>query len=159
GSRRSVEDLIRAGRVGVNGRVAELGNRVEPESDVITLDGAPVATHPGLRYFALNKPRGTTTTIRDPHATRSLAPLLPPGPRLFPVGRLDRDSEGLLILTNDGDLSHRLAHPRYGVEKEYLVEVEGVLSKEGVRALRQGVPLEDGVARALAVRGVQRVPG
>jgi 23S rRNA pseudouridine2605 synthase len=159
GSRRSVEDLIRAGRVGVNGRVAQLGNRVEPESDVITLDGAPVATHPGLRYFALNKPRGTTTTLRDPHAIRSLAPLLPSGSRLFPVGRLDRDSEGLLILTNDGDLSNRLAHPRYGVEKEYLVEVEGVLSKEGIRALQQGVPLEDGVARALAVRGVHRAVG
>jgi 23S rRNA pseudouridine2605 synthase len=151
-----VEDLIRRGRVRINGRVAELGNRVEPESDVVTLDGAPVAAHPQLRYFALNKPRGTTTTLRDRHASRSLAQLLPAGPRVFPVGRLDRDSEGLLILTNDGTLAHRLAHPRYGVEKEYLVEVDGVLSRGGARALVEGISLEDGVARALAVRGVQR---
>ena len=159
GSRRSVEELIRQGRIRVNGRPAKLGNRVEPESDVITLDGAPVAVHPDLRYFALNKPRGTTTTLRDPHAAMSLLPLLPPGPRVFPVGRLDRESEGLLVVTNDGDLAHRLAHPRYGVEKEYLVEVEGVLSRAETTALLRGVSLEDGPAHALAVRGLQRARG
>jgi 23S rRNA pseudouridine2605 synthase len=159
GSRRSVEELIRQGRIHVNGRVAKLGDRADPELDAVTLDGAPVAAHPDLRYFALNKPRGTTTTLRDPHAVRSLLSLLPPGPRVFPVGRLDRESEGLLILTNDGDLAHRLAHPRYGMEKEYLVEVHGVLSRKEASALLRGVSLDDGPARALALRDIRRASG
>ena len=156
GSRRAVEELIRAGRVGVNGHVAVLGTRADPFADRITLDGVPVAAHPDLRLYKLNKPQGVTSTLRDPHAARSVADLLPPGPRVFPVGRLDHDSEGLLLLTNDGDLAHRVQHPRYRIEKEYLAEVEGSISREAVRRLERGVELEDGPARAIRVGGVQR---
>jgi 23S rRNA pseudouridine2605 synthase len=145
--------------VAVNGRVAILGDRAAPETDRITVDGVPVATHSELRFFAFNKPPGVTTTLRDPHASASLGPYLPAGPRVFPVGRLDRESEGLLLLTNDGDLAHRLQHPRYGVEKEYLVEVDGSLSRRAVTALRAGVVLDDGVARPLIVGDVQRTAG
>jgi 23S rRNA pseudouridine2605 synthase len=159
GSRRSAEELIRAGRVTVDGRVARLGERVDPRVSRIAVDGVPVPAHPELRYFALNKPRGVTTTLRDPHASRTVAALLPPGPRVFPVGRLDRDSEGLLLLTNDGALAHRLQHPRYGVEKEYLVEVEGDVSRRVLARLLAGVPLEDGVARALRASVMQRASG
>ena len=160
GSRRSVEVLISEGRVGVNGRVAELGNRVHPAVDRITVDGVLVPTDPALRYFALNKPAGVTSTLRDTHAERTVAALLPLGePRLVPVGRLDRDSEGLLLLTNDGDLAHRLQHPGYGVEKEYLVEVEGEISRQAIGRLVRGVPLEDGPAHALRAALVERSRG
>jgi 23S rRNA pseudouridine2605 synthase len=156
GSRRGVEELIRAGRVRINDQVAVLGDKANPVRDRVSVDGVPVATHPGLRFYALNKPGGVTTTLRDIHAERSLASFLPSGPRVFPVGRLDRESEGLLILTNDGDLAHRLQHPRYGVEKEYLVEVAGSLSRRAVAALGAGVALEDGVATPARIGGVQR---
>jgi 23S rRNA pseudouridine2605 synthase len=156
GSRRGVEDLIRAGRVQINDQVAVLGDRADPVRDRVSVDGVPVATHPGLRFYALNKPPGVTTTLRDVHAERSLASYLPAGPRVFPVGRLDRESEGLLLLTNDGDLAHRLQHPRYGVEKEYLVEVEGSLSRRAVRSLAAGVPLDDGMATPIRTGKVER---
>lgn len=158
GSRRAVEDLIRAGRVQVGGRTAVLGDRADPAVDRIAVDGVPVAAHPELRLYKLNKPAGVTTTLRDPHAARSLASLLPPGPRVFPVGRLDRDSEGLLLLTNDGDVAFRLQHPRFGVEKEYLAEVEGTISRGALRRLVAGVDLEDGPARAVRVGGIERRP-
>jgi pseudouridine synthase len=116
------------------------------------VDAVPIPVHPDLRYFAFNKPRGVTTTLRDPHAARSLQRFLPPGPSVFPVGRLDRESEGLLLLTNDGDLALRLQHPRYGVEKEYLAEVAGAVSGSALGRLRRGVRLEDGMARAIRVR-------
>jgi 23S rRNA pseudouridine2605 synthase len=136
--------------------VARLGDRVDPTVDRVTVDGVPVPVNPELRYLALNKPAGVTTTLRDPHAARSLARFLPAGPRVFPVGRLDRESEGLLLLTNDGDLAFRLQHPRYGVEKEYLVEVPGAVSRTDERALAAGVDLEDGTARPLRVGPVHR---
>ena len=156
GSRRSVEDLIRDGRVRIGGRVAVLGDRVDPSSDRITVDGALIPANPELRYFAFNKPRGVTTTLRDPHAERPLVDFLPPGPRVFPVGRLDRDSEGLLLLMNDGELGRRLQHTRFGVEKEYLVEVEGALTQAAIRQLSDGIELDDGIARALRVHGLSR---
>jgi 23S rRNA pseudouridine2605 synthase len=159
GSRRSVEELIRAGRVTINRRVAILGNRVDPLADEVTVDGVAVAAHPALRYLALNKPRGMTVTLSDPHAGRTLIDVMPPGDRVFPVGRLDRDSEGLLLLINDGTLAHRLQHPRYGMEKEYLVEVEGTVSRDAIRRLTSGVELEDGPARAVRVPAVQRGTG
>jgi 23S rRNA pseudouridine2605 synthase len=133
-----------------------LGDRVDPTADRVSVDGVPIPVDPDLRYLALNKPAGVTTTLRDAHAARSLAGFLPAGPRVFPVGRLDRDSEGLLLLTNDGDLAFRLQHPRYGVEKEYLVEVPGAVSRIDERALGAGIELEDGMARPLRVGPVQR---
>ncbi len=159
GSRRSVEDLIRQGRVRIDGRVAVLGDRADPASDRITVDGVLIPTNPGLRHFAFNKPRGVTTTLRDPHAKRSLSEFLPSGPRVFPVGRLDRDSEGLLLLMNDGELGRRLQHARFGVEKEYLVEVDGALTQSALRALTEGVELDDGLAKALRVHGLSRARG
>lgn len=156
GSRRSTEDLIRDGRVRIGRRVARLGDRVDPTVDRVSVDGVPVPVDPELRYFALNKAPGVTTTLRDPHAARSLSGFLPPGPRVFPVGRLDRDSEGLLLLTNDGDLAFRLQHPRYGVEKVYLVEVPGAMSRSDERALAAGIELDDGLARPLRVGPIQR---
>jgi 23S rRNA pseudouridine2605 synthase len=154
GSRRACEALIAAGRVAIDGRTATLGDRVDPERQSVTVDGARISVDPGLRYFALHKPVGVTTTLSDPHADRDLTGFLPDGPRVFPVGRLDRDSEGLLILTNDGDLANALTHPRHGVEKEYLAEVEGVPNPQHLAQLRRGVDLEDGPARALAARAV-----
>jgi 23S rRNA pseudouridine2605 synthase len=152
GSRRACEELISAGRVEINGAPATLGDRVDPERDDVRVDGRRISVDPRLRYLALNKRRGVTTTMRDPHAARDITRLIPRGPRVFPVGRLDRDTEGLLLLTNDGDLAHRLTHPRYGVEKEYLAEVEGVPSGRRLARLRRGVELSDGVARAVDAR-------
>lgn len=160
GSRRGCEELIAAGRVEVNGRVATLGDKVDPETDQVRYKGVRISTDPGLRYLAVHKPAGVTTTMRDPHARSDLRELLPPdGPRVFPVGRLDRDSEGLLLVTNDGELANRLTHPRHGVEKEYLAEVEGEPTERHLARLRRGVELEDGPARPIAVRAVSRAGG
>lgn len=156
GSRRACEELIAAGVVTVNGRVATLGDRVVPERDEVRVRGHRVNVNPRLRTFALHKPAGVTTTMRDPHAAADLRRYLPRGPRVVPVGRLDRDTEGLLLLTNDGELANRLTHPRYGVEKEYLAEVEGAPSARQLTRLRRGVELEDGVARARSARAVAR---
>lgn len=156
GSRRACEELISDGRVEVNGRVAELGDRVDPERDEVRVDRRRVSVDPGLRYLALHKPRGVTTTMRDPHAERDIRRFLPEGPRVFPVGRLDRETEGLLLLTNDGGLAHRLAHPRHGVEKEYLAEVDGTPTQRLLGRLKRGLPLDDGVARAVDARSMGR---
>jgi 23S rRNA pseudouridine2605 synthase len=158
-SRRGSEELIKAGRVEVNGRPASLGDKVDPEQDEVRVDGRRVSVDPGLRYVALHKPKGVTTTMRDRHAERDLRDFLPEGPRVFPVGRLDRDTEGLLLLTNDGDLAHRLAHPRHGVEKEYLAEVDGSPTAARIGRLRRGVELEDGIAKAVDARPVGRSAG
>ena len=154
GSRRACESLIASGRVAIDGRPATLGDRVEPTRQIVTVDGARISSDPDLRYFALHKPVGVTTTLADPHAERDLTGFLPEGARVFPVGRLDRDSEGLLILTNDGELANALTHPRHGVEKEYLAEVDGVPTPQHLAKLRRGVDLEDGPAKALAARAV-----
>jgi pseudouridine synthase len=159
GSRRACEELIQGGRVTVNGRLAIIGDRVDPARDTVAVGGHVVSTDPGLRYLAFHKPAGVTTTMRDPNAASDLRRFLPPGPRVFPVGRLDRDTEGLLLLTNDGDLANRLMHPRHGVEKEYLAEVEGTTSEKVLARLRRGVTLEDGMARALVVRTAGRAGG
>ena len=158
-SRRGSEELIKAGRVEVNGRPASLGDKVDPEQDEVRVDGRRVSVDPGLRYVALHKPKGVTTTMRDRHAERDLRDFLPEGPRVFPVGRLDRDTEGLLLLTNDGDLAHRLAHPRHGVEKEYLAEVDGSPTPARIGRLRRGVELDDGIAKAVDARSVGRTGG
>ena len=144
GSRRACEVLIEEERVTVNGEVAELGRRVDPETDRIEVDGLRVPTRPGLVTYLLNKPKGVVTTASDPQGRPTVVQLVPAEPRVFPVGRLDADTEGLLLLTNDGDLAHRLTHPSFGVEKEYLAQVEGNPSPAALRQLRQGVELDDG---------------
>jgi 23S rRNA pseudouridine2605 synthase len=144
GSRRVCDDLIDARRVRVNGQVAIPGQRVDPDVDVIEVDGAQIGVKPGLVHLLLNKPAGVITTAADPQGRPTVLDLVPAEPRVFPVGRLDADTEGLLLLTNDGDLAHRLTHPSFGVEKEYLVEVEGEPSRGALRRLREGVDLEDG---------------
>lgn len=144
GSRRASEEFIAAGRVTVNGEVAVLGRRVDPEVDAIALDGIPVGTKADLAYYLINKPVHIMCTASDPQGRPTVIELVPRTPRVFPVGRLDWETEGLLVLTNDGDLSHRLTHPSFGVEKEYLVEVEGVPSRAALRLFREGIDLKDG---------------
>ena len=144
GSRRTCEELIADGRVTVNGRVAPLGQRVDVDHDRVEVDGIAVGVQPDLVYYLLNKPRGVVTTAADTHGRPTVVDLVPAEPRVFPVGRLDADTEGLLLLTNDGELTHRLTHPSFGVDKEYLAEVEGAPSPSAVRRLREGVDLEDG---------------
>lgn len=144
GSRRACEVLIDEGRVEVNGEVARLGRRVDPEHDRVSVDGVPIPVRPGLVYYLLNKPAKVVTTASDPEGRPTVVDLVPAEPRVFPVGRLDWDTEGLLLLTNDGDLAHSLTHPSRGVPKTYLAEVSGVPSRGALRQLREGVELEDG---------------
>jgi pseudouridine synthase len=150
-SRRHAEAMISAGRVTVNGEtVTSPGTIVDPAKDEIAVDGERLATEVELVYLALHKPRGYLTTVSDPFGRRSVMELVGErGVGLFPVGRLDLDSEGLLLVTNDGELAHRLTHPSHHVEREYEVVVEGVPSEAEVAALVDGVELEDGRARAL----------
>lgn len=144
GSRRTCEDLIADGRVTVNGSIAELGRRVDTTNDVVAVDGVIVGVRPGLVHLLVNKPAGVVTTADDPHGRRTVLDLVPAEPRVFPVGRLDMDTEGLLLLTNDGELTHRMTHPSFGVEKEYIAHVEGEPSRGSLRMLREGVVLDDG---------------
>ena len=152
-SRRRSETLIVSGRVRVNGVVVtELGTRVEPEYDIIEVDGRPVRAA-AAEWLALHKPIGYLSTRVDPQGRRTLYELLPPPlRRLFYVGRLDRDSEGLILLTNEGDVAHRLLHPRHGVEREYEVELDAAIGGDALQRLTRGVQLEDGPARAQRVR-------
>ena len=145
GSRRVCEDLFADGRITVNGEVPVLGRRVDAEVDLIELDGVPVPVRPGLVHYLVNKPLGVVSTAEDTHDRPTVVSLVPPEPRVYPVGRLDMDSEGLIIVTNDGELTHRLTHPSFGVPKEYLVHVEGEPTPGEVRHLRGGVLLEDGM--------------
>ena len=144
GSRRLCEELIEDGRVTVNGEVAILGRRVEVDHDLVEVDGAPIGVRPGLVHYLLNKPAGVITTASDPQGRPTVVSLVPSEPRVFPVGRLDLDTEGLLLLTNDGELANRIAHPSHGVEKEYLAEVEVEPTRAVLRRLREGVDLDDG---------------
>ncbi len=153
-SRRVIEDMIVAGRITVNGTVATLGDKADPRSDVITVDGAVISTMPDAITYLLNKPAGTVTTADDPQGRPTVVDLVPGQPRVFPVGRLDVDTEGLLLLTNDGEMTHRLTHPSHGVEKEYLAHVEGSPKPNVLKRLRAGIELDDGMtapAQAAAV--------
>jgi 23S rRNA pseudouridine2605 synthase len=125
--------------------VAELGRRVDAKSERVEVDGIPVSADPDLVYYLLNKPAGVVTTASDTHGRPTVVALVPDTPRVFSVGRLDADTEGLLLMTNDGDLAHRLTHPSFGIEKEYLAEVEGEPSAADVRRLARGVELDDGM--------------
>jgi len=159
-SRRAAEEMITAGRVAVNGRiVTTLGTRVDPSQDHVEVDGRRIATDPGKEYVVVNKPAGVISTARDERGRPTVVDLVPATIRLYPVGRLDADAQGVLLLTNDGALAHRLAHPRYRVPRTYRVEVEGNVSTRAVDRLRSGVALDDGVARALRVRVVAASKG
>jgi len=151
-SRRTAEVLVAAGRVRIDGRVAIVGQKVDPVRSTIEVDGTPVGVGVARAYVALHKPAGVTSTTRDPHAETTvldLVPtaLVPDGTRLYPVGRLDQDSEGLLLLTNDGDWSERVLHPRFGVEREYAVGLAEPLSPEQARTLNAGVQIAEGMAK------------
>jgi len=146
GSRRSAETLIADGRVAVNGAVVtEPGTQADPDVDRIEVDGVPLTVAGAHVYLAMNKPYGFLTTAHDPQGRRTVMDLLPPNlpPHVLPVGRLDRDSEGLLLFTNDGEFAHRLAHPRYELDKEYHACVTGTPSADALRALRGGVVIEE----------------
>jgi 23S rRNA pseudouridine2605 synthase len=155
GSRRAAEGLIADGRVTVDGAVARLGQRIDPEHAQVEVDGVPVTVREGVVYYLLNKPRRVVTTAHDPEGRPTAVELVPAEPRVFPVGRLDYETEGLLVLTNDGELAQLVTHPRHGIEKAYLAEVSGVPSRAAIRTLRDGVVLDDGPTAPARVRLVQ----
>ena len=160
GSRRACEELIAAGRVSVDGQQATLGDRADPATSVIHVDGERVVTDTRMVYLALNKPRGIVSTMADERGRPGIKELLGSSmpSRVYHVGRLDADSEGLLLLTNDGDLAHRLTHPSYGVAKTYLLEVPGPIPRGLGRRLKAGIELEDGPAAADEFRLVDSTP-
>lgn len=160
GSRRACENLIEQGRVEVDGqRVIEQGLRVDPATANVRVDGQRVPTAPGIVVLALNKPRGIITTMIDEHGRRCVGDLLHDRTeRLFHVGRLDADTEGLLLLTNDGELANRIGHPSHGVDKTYVATVDGLVSSDDLRRLREGVELEDGPISCGSARVLQQLP-
>jgi len=145
GSRRVCDELIEDGRVTVDGEVAVLGRRVDPTTAQVEVDGVLIGVAPGLVHWLLHKPAKVVTTVSDPEGRRTVMDLVPDEPRVFPVGRLDYETEGLLLLTNDGILTHRLTHPSFGVDKEYLAEVDRMPSRGDLRRLREGIELDDGL--------------
>jgi len=153
-SRRKADDLIKAGRVTVNGEPGQLNTFVESR-DRVEVDGKPVAKQP-LAYLLLNKPAATVTTASDPQGRPTVVQLVPREPRVVPVGRLDVDTTGALLLTNDGELAHTLAHPRYGVDKTYVVELSRAPSDEQIAQLAAGVELDDGPTAPARVRRVTK---
>lgn len=156
-SRRTCEILIAEGRVEVNGRpVLEPGTRVDPERDTIRVDGSRIPPPRRHVYIVLNKPRGVISTMDDPEGRETLTDYVPSKPRLFHVGRLDTDTEGLLILTNDGDFTHRMTHPKFEVQKTYLVEVEGFTDNKTLKTLEKGLRLDDGPIKPDKVKLVSR---
>jgi pseudouridine synthase len=152
GSRRKCEELIASGRVKVNGRIARLGDKVDPRRDRIFLDGVPVDLRQDKKYFLLNKPPGYITTVKDPRGRPTVMDLIHEEGRLFPVGRLDKDTRGLLLITNDGYLAQKLTHPSHGVRKTYVVLAEGYPTPGALARLRGGVELEDGTTSPAEVR-------
>jgi 23S rRNA pseudouridine2605 synthase len=158
GSRRQCEELIAAGRVAVDGTVVRLGARAEP-GQTVTVDGVRVQTDPDLVHYLLNKPRGVITTMDDPEGRPTVADYVTTPPRVFPVGRLDADTEGLLLLTNDGPLAQRLTHPRHAIPKTYVARVRGNVRRQAVRQLTDGVELDDGPATAQSVRTLASARG
>jgi len=151
-SRRRAEDLIRSGRVAIDGKKAVLGDRTDPAKAVVTVDGTPLPLRPELRYVLVNKPAGVVSTVSDPQGRPTIVDLVGAAERLYPVGRLDIDSTGLLLLTNDGTLTNLVTHPRYDVEKTYVALVNGNPGSAALRRLEAGVELDDGTARARHAR-------
>jgi 23S rRNA pseudouridine2605 synthase len=156
-SRRAAEELVSEGRVTVNGEPAQIGQRVIPGQDRITVNGRVVGPNQARVYLAMHKPAGVTSTVSDRHAEQTVVELVPrdireAAGRIYPVGRLDLDSEGLLLLTNDGEWAQRMLHPRFGVEREYAVGLAVPITVDQVRALEQGIELEEGRALLLGLR-------
>ncbi|MGZ8515403.1 MAG: pseudouridine synthase [Candidatus Limnocylindrales bacterium] len=156
-SRRASEVLIATGRVTVDGKLAGIGAKVDPERSIIAVDGRVIGAAAEPAYLLLHKPAGVTATVRDRHASRTVLDMLPTalvpeGARLYPVGRLDQDSEGLLILTNDGAWADRVLHPRHGIEREYAIGLRTPLSAEQVATLKAGIPLDEGLATLTGLR-------
>jgi 23S rRNA pseudouridine2605 synthase len=156
-SRRGADALVAAGRVTVNGQPAITGQRIDPAVDALAVDGRPIVPAGRRTYLVLNKPAGVTSTVSDRHAEETVLDLIPAelrlaGTRLYPVGRLDKDSEGLILLTDDGEWAQHLLHPRYGVEREYAVGLRRPLDPEQTRSLHEGIELDEGLARLLSLR-------
>ena len=159
GSRRAVEEMIAGGRVKVNGKRAILGRRIDPAKDKVEVDGSVVPLRADLVHYLLNKPQGVVSTADDPEGRPTVVELVDVEERVWPVGRLDIGSEGAIILTNDGDLTLRLTHPRYHVPRTYLAQVQGSVGHKVVGQLTRGVELDDGPSRAISAGLVERVPG
>ncbi len=158
-SRRVAEEMIRRGRVAVNGRVVTtLGSKVVPGRDFVTVDGKPLAEPEQLVYLALHKPAGYVSTVRDTHGRPTVLDLVPRGRRLYPVGRLDADTEGLLLLTNDGDFAYRVTHPKHTLDKEYRVLVAGRPGPDALDKLRTGIELDGRITAPAEVDVVARLP-
>lgn len=151
-SRRAAEEAIASGRVLVNGELAVLGDRVDVDGDTVTIDGVPTPVNPGLETHLLNKPPGVISTAEDPQGRPTVVDLIVSDLRLYPVGRLDADSEGLILVSNDGELTNRVTHPSFGITKTYLAMVEGIPTAADIRSLREGVVLDDGPAQAKRAR-------
>lgn len=158
-SRRASEELIAEGRVSVNGQqIRELGSKFDPETAVVEVDGETIRLNKSKSYILFHKPAGVISTMSDPEDRPNLGDYFTSrNDRLFHVGRLDRESEGLILLTNDGDLAHRATHPSYGLIKKYILEIEGEFNREAIKELEHGVELEDGLARALSVSIIREV--
>lgn len=158
GSRRRMEELIGSGRVRVNGERAILGRRVDISKDKVQVDGSTVSLRTDRIYYMLNKPEGVVTSAHDPEGRPTVLELVDPAARVWPVGRLDIDTEGLLLMTNDGELTHRLTHPSFEIPKTYLAEVTGNVRSRTIKRLISGVMLEDGVTAPAEVVEVDRGP-
>ena len=158
-SRRAAEDLIRAGRVTVGGEVAHLGQQADPVEDRVEVDGIPLPVNPDLVYWLVNKPLGVISTASDPEGRPTVLELVPSEPRVYPVGRLDINSSGLMFLTNDGDFTNFVTHPRHEIIKKYTALVEGEVTSSELRRLTDGIELDDGPAKALDARVLDRRKG
>jgi 23S rRNA pseudouridine2605 synthase len=159
GSRRTCDALIAAGRVGLNGHIASLGDKADPATDVVTVDGARIRAAAELAYIALYKPRNVISSVDDPVGRKTVVDLIPQAAGLYPVGRLDWDSEGLVLMTNDGDLTNRLTHPRYGHTKEYRVLVARKPDSKQLQTWRAGIVLSDGHRTAPAKVEIEQAAG
>jgi pseudouridine synthase len=158
-SRRAAENAISKGRVAIDGRPAVLGDRVDVNSEMVTIDGAPIPMRPETETHLLYKPIGVISTSDDPQGRQTVVDLVKSDVRLYPVGRLDSDSEGLILVSNDGELTERVTHPRYGIHKKYLAELQGLVKASEIRRLETGVDLDDGPARAIRARIVDQHGG